>query len=51
MFTVAEFVEDTRDAEYLAGIGVDCLQGYLFGAPTTAPPWHGRPESDDLRRA
>ncbi|MBI1220542.1 MAG: EAL domain-containing protein [Rhodobacteraceae bacterium] len=39
MFTVAEFVEDPRDAEFLARIGVDCLQGYLFGAPTTMPPW------------
>lgn len=39
MFTVAEYVEDPRDAEFLARIGVDCLQGYLFGAPTTMPPW------------
>lgn len=38
MFTVAEFVEDPRDADFLSGIGVDCLQGYLFGAPTTKPP-------------
>ena len=42
MFTVAEFVEDPRDAEFLARIGVDCLQGYLFGVPTTAPPWVAR---------
>lgn len=39
MFTVAEFVEDGRDAAFLARMGVDCLQGYLFGAPTTMPPW------------
>lgn len=39
MFTVAEFVEDGRDAAFLAKLGVDCLQGYLFGAPTTMPPW------------
>lgn len=39
MFTVAEYVEDARDAAYLQQIGIDCLQGYLFGSPTTAPPW------------
>lgn len=43
MFTVAEYVEDARDAAFLARIGVDCLQGYLFGTPTTAPPWAARP--------
>jgi len=42
MFTVAEFVEDPRDADYLAKIGLDCLQGYLFGAPTTKPPYAAR---------
>jgi EAL domain-containing protein (putative c-di-GMP-specific phosphodiesterase class I) len=39
MFSVAEFVEDPKDAEFLARIGIDCMQGYLFGAPTTMPPW------------
>jgi len=39
MFTVAESVEEAADAEYLQGIGIDCLQGYLFGAPTTVPDW------------
>ena len=39
MFSVAEFVEDPRDAEFLVRIGIDCMQGYLFGAPTTMPPW------------
>ncbi len=39
MFTVAEYVEDPRDAEFLARIGIDCMQGYLFGAPSTVPPW------------
>ena len=39
MFTVAESVETAGDAEYLRAIGVDCLQGYYFAAPTTAPPW------------
>ncbi|WP_322865271.1 EAL domain-containing protein [Aquicoccus sp. G2-2] len=39
MFTVAEFVENAPDAAYLANIGVDCLQGYYFGAPTVNPAW------------
>jgi EAL domain-containing protein (putative c-di-GMP-specific phosphodiesterase class I) len=39
MFTVAEYVEDRRDAEYLTRIGIDCMQGFLFGAPSTLPPW------------
>lgn len=39
MFTVAECVENAEDAEYLAQLGIDCLQGYCFGAPTTMPPW------------
>lgn len=37
MFTVAEMVENVADAEYLQSIGIDCLQGYLFGAPTINP--------------
>jgi EAL domain-containing protein (putative c-di-GMP-specific phosphodiesterase class I) len=39
MFAVAESVETQRDAEYLVGIGMDCMQGYFFGAPTVTPPW------------
>ncbi|SHH66762.1 EAL domain-containing protein [Marivita hallyeonensis] len=39
MFTVAEFVECNADANMLADLGVDCLQGYYFGAPTLTPPW------------
>ena len=39
MFTVAESVENHLDAEYLASIGVDCMQGYYFGAPTLNPYW------------
>ncbi|MEX1660169.1 EAL domain-containing protein [Thioclava sp. 15-R06ZXC-3] len=39
MFTVAESVENSQDAEYLAQIGVDCLQGFYFGVPTVRPPW------------
>ncbi|WP_323783397.1 EAL domain-containing protein [Leisingera sp.] len=39
MFTVAESVESQADAEFLVDTGVDCLQGYLFGAPSVSPPW------------
>ena len=39
MFTIAEEVESEADARYLVDIGVDCLQGYHFGAPATAAPW------------
>lgn len=39
MFTVAEAVETPAEAEALRGLGVDCLQGYLFGAPSLRPDW------------
>lgn len=39
MVSVAEHVENAEDIAMLAGIGVDCLQGYFYGAPTTKPPW------------
>jgi EAL domain-containing protein (putative c-di-GMP-specific phosphodiesterase class I) len=39
MFTVAENVERQNDADCLAALGVDCLQGYLFAAPSVRPPW------------
>lgn len=39
MMTVAEAVETREDAEFLVSLGVDCLQGHLFGAPTVRPPW------------
>ena len=39
MVIVAEQVEEVADAEWLRGIGIDCLQGYLFGAPTVKPDW------------
>jgi EAL domain-containing protein (putative c-di-GMP-specific phosphodiesterase class I) len=39
MLCVAENVETAADAEYLGLIGVEGLQGYLFGAPTVRPPW------------
>jgi len=39
MFTVAEAVETVPEAEFLAAAGLDCLQGYLFGAPALGAPW------------
>ena len=39
MFVVAECVETPQEAECLRAMGVDCLQGYLFGAPTVRPVW------------
>ncbi|SOC21528.1 EAL domain-containing protein (putative c-di-GMP-specific phosphodiesterase class I) [Rhodobacter sp. JA431] len=39
MFAVAEEVEAAEDAAWLAQAGVDCMQGYYFGAPTIRPPW------------
>lgn len=37
MFTVAEYVETEADAAILADIGVDYLQGHLFGRPGPRP--------------
>lgn len=39
MFTVAEAIETHAEAEALQAMGVDCLQGHLFGAPTVKPAW------------
>lgn len=39
MFAVAESVENAEDAAWLSAAGMDCLQGYYFGAPTITPPW------------
>lgn len=39
LLTVAESVENQSDAVFLTDIGVDCLQGYFFGAPTIHAPW------------
>lgn len=39
MFTVAEQVESLPDSLWLTRIGVDCQQGYFFGAPTVQPTW------------
>ncbi len=39
ILVTAESVENQQDAEFLVACGVDCLQGYLFGAPSVTPPW------------
>ncbi len=39
MLTVAEAVETYEDATLAMQIGIDCLQGYYFAAPTTQPEW------------
>lgn len=39
MLTVAQSVERPEDAELLTELGVDCLQGYYYAAPTVHPEW------------
>lgn len=39
MVTVAGRVEHPEAARMLASLGIDCFQGFLFGAPTISPPW------------
>ena len=39
MIAVAESVESAADAACLRAMGMDCMQGYFFGAPTITPPW------------
>ncbi len=39
MLVTAESVESAEDANFLIANGVDCLQGYLYGAPSVTPPW------------
>ncbi|MEO0371666.1 MAG: EAL domain-containing protein [Pseudomonadota bacterium] len=39
MVSVAESVETAEDAAFLQHMGMDCLQGYFFGAPTVRPIW------------
>ena len=43
MLCVAESVETQADAEFLQALGVDCQQGFLFGAPTVTPDWMAKP--------
>ncbi|MCU0800558.1 MAG: EAL domain-containing protein [Rhodobacteraceae bacterium] len=43
MLTVAEMVETADEAECLRALGVDCLQGFAFGAPTVKPAFLDQP--------
>lgn len=47
MHTVAEAVENIIDSNWLAAHGIDCLQGYYWGAPTMTPPWI-QPKNSDM---
>jgi EAL domain-containing protein (putative c-di-GMP-specific phosphodiesterase class I) len=49
MLTVAESVETAEDAAFATEIGIDCLQGYYFAAPTTQPEW--LTDKNDRQRA
>jgi EAL domain-containing protein (putative c-di-GMP-specific phosphodiesterase class I) len=44
MFTVAEAVETAEEAAFLAELGIDCQQGYFYGAPSTTLPWRAAEE-------
>ncbi len=37
--TVAEMVDSHSDADLLKRLGVDYLQGYMFGVPSASPAW------------
>lgn len=39
MLSVAQSVETADEAAWLRALGVDCLQGYAFGAPAVLPDW------------
>ena len=47
MHTDAEAVENIIDSNWLAAHGIDCLQGYYWGAPTMTPPWI-QPQNSDM---
>lgn len=37
--TVGEMIEEPEDGAVLTSLGVDCLQGWLYGAPFLRPDW------------
>jgi EAL domain-containing protein (putative c-di-GMP-specific phosphodiesterase class I) len=41
MLTVAQGVETAQEAAWLTALGIDCLQGYHFGAPKLIPDQPG----------
>jgi EAL domain-containing protein (putative c-di-GMP-specific phosphodiesterase class I) len=50
MVTVAERVDDEADAAWLRNLGIECLQGYLFGRPAPAAEMPAA-ETGEARRA
>ena len=50
MFTVAEAVETRAEAEFAVAAGIDCLQGFYYGAPEVRPDWYV-PPGGGMRRA
>ncbi|MCS6626673.1 EAL domain-containing protein [Roseibacterium beibuensis] len=50
MLVVSESVETEAEAAWLAKAGVDCLQGYYYGAPSLTPPWR-KDDAAEARRA
>lgn len=51
MLCVAEMVESAEDAATLRKIGVDCMQGFHFGAPAVRPSWLPAGAQDAMLRA
>jgi EAL domain-containing protein (putative c-di-GMP-specific phosphodiesterase class I) len=51
MFTVAENVETKAEADFLVNAGIDCLQGYYYGAPETRPAWLTGPGQSAARQS
>ena len=49
MVSVAENVETPEDVLFLQQMGIDCLQGYFYGAPTVKPVW--QTEATDQKAA
>tara|TARA_R110002094_G_scaffold101847_1_gene101687 strand:+ start:114 stop:1058 length:945 start_codon:yes stop_codon:yes gene_type:complete len=49
MFTVAGAVETGAEAQFLVESGVDCMQGYYYGAPEIRPDWLPPAHRDGLR--
>lgn len=39
MFTVGGSVETPGEAQFLVDAGIDCLQGFYYGAPQVRPAW------------
>lgn len=51
MVTVAEHVDNEADAAWLRDLGIECLQGYLYGRPSAEPVLPAAADAPDARRA